>query len=104
MSFDDDFAASSLPGIYDAVGTDATVLRAPAAAVPVRIIVDRNQARIGEYGQVVARVDRVRVMVSQWALREGDVLAWSDRLGAHSKAVESLDGNDGLESSGVLHG
>lgn len=104
MSFDADFAADCLPDIYEVFGVEATITRGGGAAVPVRIVVDRNQARLGDYGQVVARVDRVRVQVAQWSWRQGDVVAWSDQFGSHSKAVEVERENDGLESFGVLHG
>lgn len=102
--FDNVFAAETLPQLYDTFGTDGTVQRGVAAAVPVRIIVDRDQEQLGEFGQVVARVDRVRCMTSQWTLQQGDVVAWTDRLGAHSKPVEVQVESDGLESWGVLHG
>ncbi|HVI60132.1 MAG TPA: hypothetical protein VM619_14835 [Luteimonas sp.] len=104
MSFDDDFAATDLLDIYETFGVDATVARGAAAAVPLRIVVDRNQARLGDYGQVVARIDRVRCMASDWTFRQGDVVAWTDRFGAHSKPIEVENENDGMESFGVLNG
>ena len=104
MSFDDNFAADCLPEIYETFGLDAQVTRGADAAVPVRIVIDRNQERIGDYGQVVTRVDRVRCMASQWTFRQGDVIAWTDRFGAQSKPVEIENENDGMESYGVLHG
>lgn len=104
MAFDDDFAAEALVDIYETFGIDATVTRGAAAAVPLRIVVDRNQAQLGEVGQVVARVDRVRCRVSQWTFDRGDHVSWSDRLGTHAKRVESEAENDGLESFGVLYG
>lgn len=104
MAFDDDFAAADLVDIYEVTGIDATVTRGAAAPVPVRIVVDRNQERIGDAGQVIGRVDRVRCQVSQWTFDRGDHVAWIDRLGSHTKRVESEAENDGLESFGVLYG
>ena len=104
MSFDDTFAASDLVDIYETFGEDAMVTRALAGPVPVRIVVDRNQERLGDHGQVIGRVDRVRCMVAQWTFAQGDRIAWTDRLGAHDKQVEGSTDNDGLESYGVLHG
>ncbi|QDH70848.1 hypothetical protein [Marilutibacter alkalisoli] len=104
MSFDDDFAADALVDIYDTFGVDGTVQRGAAAPEPVRIIVDRDQERLGEYGQVIGRIDKVRCMIGQWTLQQGDVVAWTDRLGTHSKTVETQADDDGLESVGVLHG
>lgn len=104
MDFDDTFVAGALPTIYVTFGVDATVTRGIGPAVPVRIVVDRGQERVGEYGQVVARVDEVHARVAEWEFRQGDVVAWTDRLGSHSKAVESASLNDGLESTAVLHG
>lgn len=104
MSFDDDFAADGLVDIYETFGVDAFVTRGADAAVPVRIVVDRNQEQLGEFNQVVARVDRVRCQVSEWTWQQGDALAWTDRLGSHSKRVEGQTDNDGLEAFGVLHG
>lgn len=105
MSFDDDFAAQDLADIYDAFGFDGTIQRGADLPVPVRIVVDRDQAVIGEFNQVVARVDQVRVRVAQWpAFMHGDLVSWSDRLGNHAKRIERQTGNDGLEAHGVLHG
>lgn len=104
MSFDDDFAADCLPDIYEEFGIDALVTRGAADAVPVRIVIDRNQERLGELGQVVGRIDRVRCMATQWTFAQGDVVAWTDRFGAQTKPVELENENDGMESFGVLHG
>lgn len=104
MSFDDTFAASDLVDVYDTFGVAATVKRGTADPVPLRIVVDRNQARFGEMGQVIARIDRVRCQVSQWTFAQRDEVTWTDRLGTHTKRVETEEENDGLESFGVLHG
>lgn len=102
MSFDDDFAADELLDLYEDFGVDAIVTRGAELPVPVRIIVDRDQERLGEFGQVVARVDKLRCMSLHWQWRQGDQVAWTDRFGHHTRTVESQADADGLESWGVL--
>lgn len=104
MNFDAFFATAAQPSIFAAMGVDATVQRGAAAPVPVRIVVTRNAARLGEYGQVVARVDTVDVMLTQWQPQQGDVVAWSDHLGSHSKALTAEIEDDGFVAKAVLHG
>lgn len=105
MSFDDDFAAAVLPDLYAEFGVDATVQRGIAEPVPgVRLIVDRGQERIGDFGSVVGRIDSISFMCSQWTPVQGDVVRWTDRLGAHEKTIESVISNDGFEAKVVLHG
>lgn len=105
MSFDDDFAADSLPALYEEFGVDATVQRGLDAPVPgVRLIVDRGQERVGDFGSVIGRIDSVGFMCSQWTPVQGDVVRWTDRFGSHEKQIESLIFNDGLEARAVLHG
>lgn len=104
MNFDAFFATAALPSIFAAMGVDATVQRGAAAPVPVRIVVTRNEARLGEYGQVVARVDTVDMQLSQWQPQQGDVVAWSDHLGSHSKALTAEIEDDGFVAKAVLHG
>lgn len=104
MSFDDDFAADELPALYDAFGVDGTARRGADVATPVRIIVDRDQQRLGEYGTTIGVMDTVSFMRAQWEPQQGDVIEWTDRRGAHSKRVESKLRDDGLEAVVVLHG
>lgn len=104
MSFDDTFADAMLPQLFDTFGVDATVQRGAVAAVPVRIVVNRAQSRLGEYGQVVARVDTVDFMLSQWSPQQGDRVAWTDRLGAHAKTLAADIEDDGFVATAVLHG
>lgn len=104
MSFDDFALAEMHVDLFAAFGTDALVQRGAAPALPVRIVVDRGVERMGEYGTVIGRVDQVSFLVSQWQPLQGDVLTWADRLGMHTKAVESLVENDGFVAMAVLHG
>lgn len=104
MSFDDDFARSALREMYAAFGVDAQVTRGADAGVPVRIIVNRGEVRLGEYGQAVGLVDSVSFLYEQWKPKQGDVVVWSDRLGAHSKRVERPRRDDGLEVEVTLNG
>lgn len=102
--FDDDVFAPMHEALFDAFGVDATVQRGAAAPVPVRIVVNRGLEQYGEYGQVVARVTAVDMLVSQWVPAQLDVIAWVDRLGSHSSAVDSPVDNDGFVARAVLHG
>lgn len=105
MSFDAAFAATALPALYARFGVDATVQRGGDPTVPVRVIVDYDQAVYGEYGHVVGRVTSVRFQVQQWSPQQGDLVAWTDHLGSHAKPIESsAAGDDGLEHVAVLHG
>lgn len=102
--FDTLFAADQLPSLYASFGVDATVQRDGDAPVPVRIIVDRGQENVGEQGRVYGLMDVVSFQSAEWVPLRGDTIAWTDRLGAHSKRVETVIGDDGLESKAVLHG
>lgn len=104
MSFDDDFAADALPALYAQFGTAATVRRGDAEPVPVLAIIDRGQESVGEHGRVYGVMDVATFQVAQWTPQPGDVLTWTDRLGTHAKAVESVPFDDGLEARAVLHG
>lgn len=104
MSFDDDFAADALPALYAQFGTDATVSRGGAAPVAVRVIIDRGQESVGEHGRVYGVMDVAAFQCLQWTPEPGDVLTWSDRFGTHTKTVESVPLDDGLEARAVLHG
>lgn len=104
MSFDDTFGDAMLPQLFDAFGFDGTVRRGSADPVPVRVIVNRNVPRLGEYGQVVATVTTVEFQLSQWQPQQGDVVAWADRLGSHSKSLTAEIEGDGMVAKVVLHG
>ena len=104
MSFDDDFASVALPGLFEEFGLDATVRRGAGDAVPARIIVRRDAPQLGEFGQVVALVTTVDFMVSQWEPEQGDLVAWSDRFGTHSRRIAREPSNDGFVARAVLNG
>ena len=106
--FDALFATSpsALPGLYAAFGKDATVTRGVAAPVKVRVVINRGTQVLGDYGQVVARVDHVLFQATQWTPQAGDIVAWTDILGSFSKAIEGAPTaiSNGLEWEAVLHG
>jgi hypothetical protein len=104
VSFDDDMLAQMHVDMFATFGVDATAQRGGDEAKPVRIVVDRGQERIGEFGQVVGRVDAVDFLVAQWRPERGDVVAWTDRLGAHSKRIDQAVSDDGFVARVVLHG
>lgn len=104
MSFDDDVFAPMHAALFATFGVDADVVRGTDAAVPVRIIVNRGQERLGDYGQVVARVTTIEVQVSEWTPQQGDEFTWTDRLGTHTRRVDKPLDNDGFVAKAVLHG
>lgn len=104
MAFDDDVFAPMHDAMFDTFGYDATVQRGIDAALPVRIIVNRNQEQLGDYGRVVARVTTIDMLAAQWTPQDGDVIAWTDRWGAHSQKVERPLENDGFVAKAVLYG
>lgn len=103
-SFDDNALADMHIDLFETFGMDATVKRGTDAAVAVRVIVNRDQQQLGEYGQVVARVTTVDFMVAQWEPKQSDVLVWTDRLGTHTKKIQKPEDNDGFVVKAVLHG
>ena len=104
MSFDDDVFGPMHASLFETFGVDATVARGAGAAVPVRIVVSRDQEVLGEHGQFLQRVTTVETLVAQWQPKNGDVFAWTDRLGNHSRKVDRPLENDGFVAKAVLHG
>ena len=104
MSFDDDVFGPMHASLFETFGVDATVTRGVDAAAPVRIVVSRDQEVLGEHGQFMQRVTTVETLVEQWQPKNGDVFAWTDRLGNHSRKVDRPLENDGFVAKAVLHG
>lgn len=104
MSFDDDVFGPMHSALFDTFGVDATVTRGTDPAMPVRIIVNRDQAQLGEYGQVVATVTTVDTLSPVWVPEQGDVYSWTDRFGSHSRKVDKRLEDDGFVAKAVLHG
>lgn len=86
--------------LLDAFGEDATVQRGAGTPVPVRAFIERNVEKLGDYGQVVARVNRATFQNSQWIPQQGDVLVYS----TGTRKVESIDSDDGFMTVAVLNG
>lgn len=86
--------------LFEVMGDDATVQRGAGAPAAVRVVVTRNQAKLGEYGQVVARVTTAMFRNSQWQPQQGDLLTLVDG----ARKVASIDDNDGYVTTVVLHG
>lgn len=103
MSMDDDLAAM-YADVFADQGCDATVARGVAPAVPVRIVVRRGVNKYGEYSQVIGQVTTVAFLRSEWDPKQGDVVAWTDRLGSHSDSLTSEMDDNGFMSTVVLHG
>lgn len=103
MSFDDSVFAPMHDALFASFGINAAVKR-NGVETPVRIVINRNQESLGEYGQVVARVTTVDFLVTQWVPLSGDVVSWTDRLGAHQHKVDKKLEDDGFVATVVLHG
>lgn len=104
MSFDDDVFGPMHASLFETFGVDATVTRGADAAVPARVVVSRDQEMLGEHGQYVQRVDVIETLVAEWTPSQGDVFAWTDRLGNHSRKVDKRISDDGFVAKAVLHG
>ncbi|TAA45647.1 hypothetical protein [Pseudoxanthomonas winnipegensis] len=96
--------ADAAADLFAELGVAALVVRGADAPVPVLIIVQRDQERIGEYGTAATRVDTVAFRVDEWTPRAGDLVTWADRLGTHARKVDGLPDNDGFVATAVLHG
>ncbi len=86
--------------LFDVFGRDGTVQRGAAAAVPVRVVIDRGVERYGTNGEVVATVTVVSFMVAQWVPTQGDLVV----VDAWSKKVDVLDSDDGYVAKAVMYG
>lgn len=104
MSFDEAFAADTLPMLYEQFGIDATVQRGEAAPVPVRVIIDYSVQQAGQGGQVLAEYDQASFMVAQWRPEKSDVLVYSNRFGPTTRRVGSIISDDGFEAKVVIRG
>lgn len=81
-------------------GDGVTVTRGAAAAVPVRVVLQRGVAKLGDYGQVVARVTTAMFINTEWVPQQGDVLNLADG----DRKVDSIGDDDGYATTVVLHG
>jgi hypothetical protein len=86
--------------IFEEFGEDGTVRRDFDDAQPVRVVIERNVAVLGEFGQLLGRVTKASFMRSQWQPREGDVLA----LSTGPRKIQSIESDDGYVAKVVLHG
>lgn len=96
---DADFAAMDAV-LFDEFGESVTVQRGAAAAVAVRVVLERGVAKLGDYGQVVARVTTAMFLNAEWVPLQGDVL----NLATGNRKVESVSDDDGFVTTVVLHG
>ena len=81
-------------------GEPGFVTRGTAEPVPVTVIVDRGVAVTDGYGTVVRRVDIASFLVAEWQPQAGDRLA----IGGWTKAVHTLEDDDGFVAKAVMHG
>lgn len=86
--------------VLEEFGQTGFVTRGTDAAVPVTVIVEREVAVTDGYGNIVRRVDIANFAVAQWQPQAGDRLT----VGAWTKAVQTLDGDDGFITRAVMHG
>jgi len=81
-------------------GEAGFVTRGTAEPVAVTVIIDRGVAQTDDYGRVVRRVDVASFLVAEWQPQAGDRLT----VGAWTKAVQTLDDDDGFVAKAVMHG
>jgi uncharacterized transporter YbjL len=86
--------------LFAEFGEDATVQRGADAPVAVRAFVERGVEKLGEYGQVIARVTTVMIRNTDWIAQQGDVVS----ISGSSRKVESIDMDDGYVNTAVLNG
>lgn len=103
MSFADELVDDHAE-VFDAIGVDATVQRGADAPVAVRIVPKHGRQKLGEFGQVIARQDRVDFLTAQWQPKQGDIVVWTDQLGAHTRTVATLEDDNGYVAQAVLRG
>lgn len=85
--------------LFDEFGESVTVTRG-ATTAPVRVVLTRGVERLGDYGQVVARVTTAMFINSEWQPVQGDVLS----LSTGDRKIDSVIGDDGFVTTVVLHG
>lgn len=86
--------------LFDEFAVDAMVARDGGTAVPVRVVIDTGVERLGEFGQVVARVDVASFRNADWPAKPGDELT----IGGNTRRIDDIDADDGYVSRAVLHG
>lgn len=86
--------------LFAEFGESVTVQRGVAAAVPVRVVIERGVEKLGDYGQVVARVTTAMFLNSEWVPLQGDVL----NLATGDRKVDEITDDDGYVTTAVLHG
>ena len=100
MSAFDDAMSQADVALFGVFGTAATAQRGADPEVPVTVVIDRNVAKLGDYGQVVQRVDRISLRNSEWVCIRGDAFVID---GVGRRTVESIEDDDGLVNTAVLH-
>ena len=96
----DDAMQGADDSLFAVFGVAATAQRGTNPSVAVTVVVERNVARLGDYGQVVARVDKISLRNREWIAQAGDTIV----IDAVSRKVESTEDDDGLVNVAVLHG
>jgi hypothetical protein len=87
-------------GLFSAFGVAATAQRGADPAVAVTVVIERNIAKLGDYGQVVGRVDKISLRNREWIAQQGDVIV----IDGNSRKVDTPENDDGLVNVAVLHG
>lgn len=85
--------------LFAEYGEDATVQRGVAVPVSVRVVLQRGVETLGEFGQLVGRVDLIHFQVAEWQPKQGDVVA----LTSGSRKVERPLDDDGSVIKAVLY-
>lgn len=87
-------------GLFAAFGVPATAQRGSDPAVDVTVVVDRGVVVLGEYGQVVGKVDKISLRNREWIAQQGDLIV----IDGNSRKVDTPESDDGLVNVAVLHG
>jgi len=101
MSFDTAIAGMHT-SLFDAFGVDGGVVRGTDAAVPVRVVINRNTEKFGDYGQVTGRITTADFLSAQWIPKQGDVVTITGS--GEVLKVEKKHADDGFVATAVIHG
>ena len=87
-------------------GQPGLVVRGVNEPVAVTVVVERDVAVTDGYGNLVRRVDMASFLVTEWQPQAGDRLTvrWPGTTEASTKAVQTLDDDDGFIAKAVMHG
>lgn len=96
----DDAMAMADDSLFAAFGVDATAQRDVDPPVRLTVVLDRNLQLLGEYGQVVGKVDKISLRNREWVAQQGDTIT----IDGIDRKVDKPESDDGLVNVAVLYG